>query len=370
MRLTLTSDAVARLGEATRTLLSPLAAPDVDAWRRDAMGAVCGVVGAETGTFTLPGRPCVVQVYALDDGVSQVANRYLEDVCSEQGPAPDPVLDAWYRVTTARGVEVWDMHVADHLLGGRGLAWDNEFCHEVLRPHGLDDTHALFVPSAPGCSMLAVHNLHRPAAPGEHLALLHLLFPAFKAGLDALARFDAQRTALDVLAEPLAVFDLAGREVHRNPALAALLAVDPGADRVCAEMGALAAGLRALGTGRPGDAAGAPVERAVATPSAAYRLRGALLGAGLFGADGAVMVSVQREGAPPLPSAEVLRERHGLTRREAEVALLLAEGLSNAALAERLFISPHTARHHTERVLDKLGLTSRKALALHLLQPG
>ena len=83
----------------------------------------------------------------------------------------------------------------------------------------------------------------------------------------------------------------------------------------------------------------------------------------------AVMVSVTPDAGPALPSPEALRARHGLTRREAEVALLLAEGASNADLAARLFISPHTARHHTEQVFGKLGLTSRKALALRLLQP-
>ena len=71
---------------------------------------------------------------------------------------------------------------------------------------------------------------------------------------------------------------------------------------------------------------------------------------------------------PALPEAARLRSRYGLSRREAEVALLIAEGLANDEIAARLFISPHTARRHTEQVLDKLGLRSRKALALKLLQ--
>jgi DNA-binding CsgD family transcriptional regulator len=50
---------------------------------------------------------------------------------------------------------------------------------------------------------------------------------------------------------------------------------------------------------------------------------------------------------------------HGMTPREAEVASLLADGLSNTAVARRLGISPHTARHHTQRVLGKLGVHSR-----------
>jgi DNA-binding CsgD family transcriptional regulator len=56
----------------------------------------------------------------------------------------------------------------------------------------------------------------------------------------------------------------------------------------------------------------------------------------------------------------------GLTRREREVALLLAEGARNHVIAERLCISPHTARRHTERILGKLRVTSRAAVARRL----
>jgi DNA-binding CsgD family transcriptional regulator len=54
-----------------------------------------------------------------------------------------------------------------------------------------------------------------------------------------------------------------------------------------------------------------------------------------------------------------LAERFGLTPREAEVALLLADGHSNAAVARALSISVHTARHHTQHILVKVGVGSR-----------
>ena len=60
------------------------------------------------------------------------------------------------------------------------------------------------------------------------------------------------------------------------------------------------------------------------------------------------------------PAAHVyLQVEYGMTPREIEVALLLAEGCSNSTVASRLGISPHTARHHTQRVLGKLGVRSR-----------
>ena len=52
-----------------------------------------------------------------------------------------------------------------------------------------------------------------------------------------------------------------------------------------------------------------------------------------------------------------------LTARESEVAALIADGLTNAQLAERLFISPKTAAVHVSNILAKLSLSSRTEIA-------
>lgn len=58
----------------------------------------------------------------------------------------------------------------------------------------------------------------------------------------------------------------------------------------------------------------------------------------------------------------------GLTARETEVLALLAEGLSNRQLAERLHISPRTADHHVQHIYSKIGVSSRAAAALFAMK--
>ena len=53
-----------------------------------------------------------------------------------------------------------------------------------------------------------------------------------------------------------------------------------------------------------------------------------------------------------------------LTRREAEVAELIAEGLTNQQIADRLVVALRTAEGHVERILSKLGFTSRSQVAV------
>jgi DNA-binding NarL/FixJ family response regulator len=89
--------------------------------------------------------------------------------------------------------------------------------------------------------------------------------------------------------------------------------------------------------------------------------------------DPAVAAVVMAEVARPGPAAGA---RDGdddlgrLTPRETEVLRLLAEGLSNRALAERLFVSEKTVKTHVSSILAKLGLADRTQAALFAVHHG
>lgn len=59
-----------------------------------------------------------------------------------------------------------------------------------------------------------------------------------------------------------------------------------------------------------------------------------------------------------------------LTEREREVLLLVARGLSNAEIAEKLFISPHTAKTHVNRIMAKVHAHDRAQLVILAYESG
>ena len=60
----------------------------------------------------------------------------------------------------------------------------------------------------------------------------------------------------------------------------------------------------------------------------------------------------------------------GLTAREIEVLILLARGMSNKQIADRLVITPKTAGNHVEHIYAKIDASSRAAAAMFAVQHG
>jgi DNA-binding CsgD family transcriptional regulator len=108
-------------------------------------------------------------------------------------------------------------------------------------------------------------------------------------------------------------------------------------------------------------------ERRVESPEGLYRLVAVVVPHALAGLGPGVVVVIHPPPHEPL-AEHALRARFGLTSAQARVAKLLAEGEANKAIAERLFISPHTVRHHIEQVLSRLGVASRSAATSRLLR--
>jgi DNA-binding CsgD family transcriptional regulator len=71
---------------------------------------------------------------------------------------------------------------------------------------------------------------------------------------------------------------------------------------------------------------------------------------------------------PPAAHPPSVIAIEALSPREREVLCLLADGLDDWAIAERLFISPVTVRNHLQRILHKLGVHRRLDAALALLR--
>jgi len=74
---------------------------------------------------------------------------------------------------------------------------------------------------------------------------------------------------------------------------------------------------------------------------------------------------VIKEVPAPGPASELFvpndskREALGITPRELEILELIAQGMSNREIAEKLFVSENTVKTHSSRVFDKLGAKRR-----------
>ncbi len=80
-----------------------------------------------------------------------------------------------------------------------------------------------------------------------------------------------------------------------------------------------------------------------------------------------VRQAVAQAGPALSPAAQ---NENALTRREYEVLQLLAQGLGNAAIAERLVVTKRTVQNHVSNIYSKLGVASRTEATLYALRHG
>ncbi|MFD4440978.1 response regulator transcription factor [Nocardia sp. NPDC058519] len=72
--------------------------------------------------------------------------------------------------------------------------------------------------------------------------------------------------------------------------------------------------------------------------------------------------------AVDMTASDLAEQLSTLTRREREILTLIADGLSNRQVSDRLFISPNTVKEYVSRILGKLGVTSRIEAAVLAVQ--
>ena len=95
-----------------------------------------------------------------------------------------------------------------------------------------------------------------------------------------------------------------------------------------------------------------------------FEIYGALIAA-LFAVLGIWLGIKLKASRPPAPiptqanQIEIQPQNPGLTRRELEILELIAQGMSNREIAEKLYVSENTVKTHASRVFDKLGAKRR-----------
>jgi DNA-binding CsgD family transcriptional regulator len=94
--------------------------------------------------------------------------------------------------------------------------------------------------------------------------------------------------------------------------------------------------------------------------AAVFAALGIWLGLKLTGRQQKVIVKeVPFPAGVPFLADEKKREDLGITRRELEILELIAQGMSNREIAEKLFVSENTVKTHSSRIFDKLGAKRR-----------
>lgn len=318
----------------------------------------------------MPGSGELLQAHDIDDKGVRTIESFLQGFDGAgRITLRDPVVNNWNDRRRALGLTVYTRDVINAAIEGRVL--ESPFVQEALFPNRMKFWQGVYAAAPDGTDALlwVSYSRHDDEPFGEHApALLGLLQPALQAGMAAVARLGAARGAVDALPEPFIALDRFGRELHRSTRLTELLRSDPQAPVVLERIAALARDLGAALEKNPAVGNGvAPAVTVARTAHREYALTGTVMPAGVFALGESILVLVAQRGAPALPTPEQLVVRLGLTLREAEVALRIAEGATRDAIATALGVSPHTVRAHTERIFQKLGVNTRSAVAMALL---
>ena len=348
-----------RLRQAVSLLLSPAERPS-GAWRSNVVAALRTFMDADRAVMFI-WRRSAPECYA-DVLPGKVITEYLTDFAPlDQGMARREKLgltlwsrsQLWDRDALIRSAYYQDFALRHDIMDSVGCSLDIKGTTAHVRV-------ALLYGGSP----------HPPERVDTMLRRLDLLLPVLRTGFDMHLRSERWLgdilPMLDRISERLMLFSLTGRELHRNLSMRRTLEEDPDGERLRERAQDVARAVIACARAKGGEMARllgveGDSEQQLGTTLGRYRLHGCVVGPDGPDASAAVLVSVDRL-TPELPGTQALRERFKLTVREVQVACLLMQRMTNEEIAGALGISTHTARHHTESVLLKAGVTSRRAL--------
>jgi DNA-binding CsgD family transcriptional regulator len=374
MPLSLSTAQQNRIYDALQAMTRPLSYDSDVEWRRAIAVPVRRLLSADKVTLVLVGADLPS---FSDDFSDKATSRYLPNI--------GPLLRRLRKRFERRFIPVFDREV----FWGPMLEeyFQSSYYHDYIRLIRAFDAIGMAVPSMDsrpesylGHHLMCHHARPQPEGFGpDALAILQLLYPAFAAGVRTWEQQALQNRALRRLLDRgglrAALFGPLGRRLHQTPPLSEVLAVDPDGDDVTEAGRALAVDLAAVHRRSTGSlpAPNWSPTRDVRTPVATYRLTASVAPSHLVGPTFVAVVVAdvlwhRAEGAETapasgLPSRETVCDRFYLTPRQAEVALLLAGRHTNKEIADALSISPSTARHHVQAVLEALGTSSRRDVA-------
>ena len=356
-----TADALRLLEQTLHTLLAPLEYPDWQTWQVDVHRRLLELTGADSLCVFTPLAAGPAAWYAPHVSDADLA-RYAVRV------AADPTWDVIERGFAAAGRDV--AHEAE--LVDRTTLETSAFYHEFLRPNRIFDivtASADFGGPQPARLHFSSHRRLTPAETAARTQLVRTILPAFRSGLATWRQLGEQRAQLsgmlNALSDAVLLYDTEGTLEHANPAAARLLeSAEASKLRSEAQAAAWAVAAVARRVGRGPAAAAATMTtagaslRSVRIGTRTVQIKATLAPSWVLGRAPGVIVTIEAATSRAPDEAE-LKARYGLTARELEVARLVAEGLSNNAIADKLGVSFFTARNHVERLLAKLGADSR-----------
>lgn len=339
-----------RLGRVLEVCARPHDFPTPDAWRADLLERVMRMHDAPMGHCELPG---------LDLSQTDLAIGYpsgVFELWANNWRSTDPTYELLGRLKL-------NVYTRRHRHRLAGPEWTRRYRRsgvfvEFYRRFGLVDGAGILLS---GDAARAHLHVDAEGPRGDLMdergrALLTAVEPVFRAAVESLTRptggHVSAMAVLDAAAIPAALLDAAGRWIHRTPAFATELdSIAP------TQRAALHEALSQLACDSIANA-GRPAATALERRAPELTLHGLTVSAVVVGSDALLRIRPRRR-----QSDQRALSQASLTRREVEVAVLIAAGRSSKQIAAELEISWHTVRRHTENILKKLEVDSRAELA-------